>query len=73
MIILKLALLSILVGGVMLLFRPRLVMVIGLLLVPVLALSAIGSMFMAAAYLIFFSVLACAMLLLYVVIKALSR
>jgi hypothetical protein len=73
MIIFKFAILLVLIGGVMLMFRPRLGVIIGLALVPVLAFSLLGTMFMAAAYLILLSVLACAILLLYVVIKALSR
>jgi hypothetical protein len=72
-ILLKLAALLVLVGGAMVLLRPRVGLLIGLALVPVLILSAVGTMFMAAAYLIFLSVVICTMLLLYIVIKGLMN
>lgn len=55
------------------LLRPKVGLLIGLAFVPVLILSAVGTMFMAAAYLIFLSVVICTMMLLYIVIKGLMH
>lgn len=73
MFLLKIVIAVLAIGGVMLMIRRRSGLVVASLLVPALILGAKGTFFLATAYLIFVSLIVCFGLLLYVVIRAMTR
>jgi hypothetical protein len=70
--LLELLLAVFVIAGVLLLLRLRLGILIGLLLLPVILVGALGTMFFAAVYLILISVAVCALVLGYAMVKSLS-